>query len=56
MLSNVIECLKQNIRKYINCKRPSNTKQMNRVKNIRIEICKILKYAKLLRNTKYEAS
>ena len=36
----VIECLEQNIRKQIDCKRPSSTKQMNIVKNIRIEICK----------------
>ena len=35
VLSNVIECLKQNIRKKIDCKRPSSTKQ-----NIRTEICK----------------
>ena len=27
----VIECLKQNIRKQIDCKRPSNTKPMNRL-------------------------
>ena len=38
--SNVIECLEQNIQKQIDCKRPSSTKQMNRVQNIRIEICK----------------
>ena len=29
-VSKVIECLEQNIRKQIDCKRPSNTKQMNR--------------------------
>ena len=33
MLSKIIECLKQDIRKQISCKRPLNTKQMNRVKN-----------------------
>ena len=38
--SKVIECLEQNIRKQIDCKRPLNTKQMNRVRNIRIEIWK----------------
>ena len=27
--SKVIECLEQNIRKQIDCKRPSNTKQIN---------------------------
>ena len=27
----VIECLEQNIRRQIDCKRPSTTKQMNRV-------------------------
>ena len=36
----VIECLEQNIRRQIDCKRPSTTKQMNRVQNIRTEICK----------------
>ena len=39
-LSKVIECLEQNIWKQIDCKRPSNTKQMNRLQNIRIEIWK----------------
>ena len=34
MFSKVIECLEQNIRKQIDCKRPSSTRQMNRVKNI----------------------
>ena len=40
VFSNVIECLEQNIRKQINCKRPSNTKQMNLVQNIQIEMRK----------------
>ena len=40
VFSRVIECLEQNIRKQIDCKRPSNTKQMNRLQNIRIEIWK----------------
>ena len=40
MFSNVIECLKQNIRKLINYKRPSNTKQINNVQIMRIEIWK----------------
>ena len=39
-VSKVIECLEQNIQKQIDCKRPSNTKQMNRLQNIRIEIWK----------------
>ena len=39
-VSKVIECLEQNIRKQIDCKRPSNTKQMNRLQNSRIEIWK----------------
>ena len=34
--------LEQNIRKQIDCKRPSNTKQMNGVQNIRIETCILL--------------
>ena len=34
VFSKVIECLEQNIRKQIDCKRPSNTKQINRVQNI----------------------
>ena len=38
----VIESLKQNIRKQIDCKRLSNTKQMNRLQN-----------TKLLGNTKH---
>ena len=38
MLSKVIECLEQNIRKQVDYKGPSNTKQMNRVQNIRTEI------------------
>ena len=39
-MSKVIECLLQNIRKQIDCKRPSNTKQMDRLLNIGIEIWK----------------
>ena len=39
-MSKVIECLEQNIRKQIDCKTPSNTKQMNRLQNIQIEIWK----------------
>ena len=39
-MSKVIECSEQNIRKQIDCKRPSNTKQINRLQNIRIEIWK----------------
>ena len=31
MFSKVIECLEQNIRKQIDCKKPSSTKQTNRV-------------------------
>ena len=38
VFSKLIECLEQNSRKQINCKRPSNTKQMKRVRNIRIDI------------------
>ena len=34
----LIECLEQNIRKQIDCKRPSNTKQMNWVQNIQIKM------------------
>ena len=37
---NLVECLEQTIRKQINCKRPSSTKQINTVQNIRIETCK----------------
>ena len=40
VFSKVIKCFEQNIRKQIDCKRSSNTKQMNRVQNIRIEIWK----------------
>ena len=40
MFSKVIERLKQTIREQIGCKRPSSTKQMNKVKNILIEIYK----------------
>ena len=37
MFSKVIKCLEQNIRKQIDCKIPSSTKEMNRVSNIRIK-------------------
>ena len=49
-VSKVIECLEQNIRKQIDCKRPSNTKQINRLQKIFK-----LKYGntKLLGNTKH---
>ena len=40
VFSKVIECLEQNIRKQIDCKRPSNTNQMNWVQNIQIEMRK----------------
>ena len=40
VFSKVMECFEQNIRKQIDCKRPSSKKQMNRVQNIRIEVCK----------------
>ena len=40
VFSKVIECLEQNTRKQIDCKRPTSTKQMNRVQNIPIKICK----------------
>ena len=40
VFSKVMECLEQNIRKQTDCKRPSNKKQMNRIQNVCIEICK----------------
>ena len=40
VFSRVIECLEQNIRKPIDSKRPLNTKQMNWIQNIQIEIWK----------------
>ena len=40
VLSKLIKFLEQNIRKQINCKRPSSTKQINRKQNIGITICK----------------
>ena len=40
MFSKVIECLEKNIRKQIDCKRPSNTKQMNWVQNTQIKMRK----------------
>ena len=40
VFSKVMKCFEQNIRKQIDCKRPSSKKQMNRVQNIRIEVCK----------------
>ena len=39
VFSKVIECLEQTIRKEIDCKRPHSTKHMNKVQNIRNEIC-----------------
>ena len=43
MLSKVIECLEQNIRKQVDCKRPSSIKQMKR-EYVEIQI-EALKYA-----------
>ena len=40
VFSKVIECLEQNVRKQIDCKRPSNTKQMNWVQNTQIKMRK----------------
>ena len=40
LFSKVIDNLEQNIRKHISCERPSTAKQMNRVQNICVEICK----------------
>ena len=40
VFSKVIKCLEQNIRKEIDCKRPSNAKQMNWVQNIQIKMRK----------------
>ena len=40
VLAKVILCLEQNIWKQSDCKRPSNTKQMNWVQNIQIEMQK----------------
>ena len=52
-VSKVIECLEQNIRKQIDCKRLPNTKQMNSLQYIHIFE---LKYGntKLLGNTKHD--
>ena len=36
----LIECLEENIRKHIDCERPSSQKQINRVQNSRTETCK----------------
>ena len=49
MFSKVIECLEQNIRKQIDCKRPSNTKQMNRLQIFELNYGN----TKLLGNTKH---
>ena len=38
VFSRVIECLEQNIRKQIDCKRPSNARQMNWVQKIENEM------------------
>ena len=43
VLSKVMECLEQNIRKQIDCKRPSSIRQMNR-EHVGIQI-EELKYA-----------
>ena len=40
VFSKVIEYLERNIRKQMDCKRPSSTKQIRRVQDIRIEIRK----------------
>ena len=40
MFSKVIEYLEQNIQKHIDSKSPSDTKQINRVRNIQIETWK----------------
>ena len=40
VFSKVIECFKQNVRKQIDCKRPSNTKQMDWIQYIQIELWK----------------
>ena len=40
LFSRVIECLEQSIRKQSDCKRPSNTRQMNWVQKIQIEMRK----------------
>ena len=42
MFSEVMEYLEQNIRKQTDCKRPSSTRQMNRVRNIHIETGKLI--------------
>ena len=46
MFWKVIECLEQKIRKQTDCKKPSNTKQINWIQNIQIEIrkYKVVKY------------
>ena len=38
--SKAIKCLERNTGKQIDCQRPLNTKQMNRLQNIRIKIWK----------------
>ena len=40
VFSKVIECLEQNIRNQIDYKRPSNTRQINWIQNIQIEMWK----------------
>ena len=40
VFSKVIECLKQNIRKQNDCKKPLTTKQINWIQNIQIEMRK----------------
>ena len=48
-VSKVIECLERNIWKEIDCKRPSNTKQMNRLQIFELNYGN----TKLLGNTKH---
>ena len=53
VLSKVIKCLDQNIRKEIDCKRPSNAKQMNWVQIFKlkwgnIKLWNVLKYNQVM--------
>ena len=48
MFSRVIKCLEQNIRKQIEFKRMLNTKEVNRLQNILIEICKSVRLVRLV--------
>ena len=52
VFSKVIECLEQNIRKQIDCKRPSNTKQINWIQIFKLKFGNIklsneLKYSQV---------